>query len=194
MKRNLAIMVVGIFIMFCVYADCEMEDCIALCNQCVVVSDTLTHMGCTKHCEELKQKDGGKFSCQLLTAPNKGNPSLGDELKAFNAKLSTLFASGDYSAFAEELYTDDCVIVLNGLAPGFGKEGLKQLLADYAESYPTVNRMSFTSSAFGENNGYIWEDGTGNGYQDDTLVGSWRYMYVYKRVNGNLHLFMHLEF
>ncbi|XP_072049524.1 uncharacterized protein [Amphiura filiformis] len=194
MKLNLVVMVAGIFIMFCNFANSKTEDCITLCNQCVVVSDTLSHMGCTKHCEELKQKDGGKLSCQLLTAPNKGSSSLGDEIKASYARLSELFESCDYSTIVEELYTDDCVLVLNGQAPGFGKEDMKQGFVNYVETYPNVNRVSYTSTAFGENNGYVWEDGTGYGYHDDALVNSWRYMYVYKRVKGTLLHFMDIAF
>ncbi|XP_072021746.1 uncharacterized protein [Amphiura filiformis] len=195
MKLNLVIIVAGIFIMFCNFVNSEAEDCITLCNQCVVVSDTLSHMRCTKHCEELKQKDGGKFSCQLLTAPNKGTPSLGDEIKASYPRMYELFASGDYSTIVEELYTDDCVIVINGQAPKFGKEGVKQVFVEYnVENFPSVNRISYTSTAFGENDGYVWEDGTGYGYHDDALVNSWRYIYVYKRVKGNLLHFMDIDF
>ncbi|XP_072048411.1 uncharacterized protein [Amphiura filiformis] len=194
MKLNLVVMVAGIFIMFCKFANSEMEDCIALCHQCVVVSDTLSQMGCTKHCEELEQRDGGKFSCQLLTAPIKGSSSLGDEIKVFNARVSELFESGDYSTIAEQLYADDCVLVTNGHAPGFGKEAISQVFVDYVNNYPSVNRITYISTAFGEDNGYVWEDGTGYGYHDDALINSWRYMYVYKRVNGNLLLFIDIDF
>ena len=67
MKMDLVVMVVGIFIMFCNAVNSKTADCVALCNHCVKGSDTLDHMGCTKHCEELTQKDDGKITCSKLT-------------------------------------------------------------------------------------------------------------------------------
>ncbi|XP_072025518.1 uncharacterized protein [Amphiura filiformis] len=188
---NLAVMVVGI--MFFNTANSETEDCITLCNQCVEASDTLAHMGCAKHCEKLTQKDDGKFSCSKLTALDKGNPSLEDEINAFHARISELVASGDYSALVEELYADGCVLAMNGQAPTFGKEDMTQSWFDWSESN-SVNRVLYTSTVFGENNGKVWEDGIINSYKDDALVGSLRYMYVYKRVNGTLRLFIEILF
>ncbi|XP_072021765.1 uncharacterized protein [Amphiura filiformis] len=194
MKMNLVVIVASIFITCCNFANSETEDCITLCNQCVEVSDTITHMTCTKHCKDLKLKNDNNISCQQMTALNKGNPSLGDEIKAFNAKVSKLIEGGDYSAIVEEIYTDDCFILFNGYAPGFGKEDTKQVWFAWFESNPSFNRILFTTTAFGESGGYVWEDGIANAYHDDVLVGSWRYMYVYKRVNGNLLLFMDIDF
>ncbi|XP_072028042.1 uncharacterized protein [Amphiura filiformis] len=137
MKMNLVVLVAGIFIIFCNSANSESVDCIALCNECVEVSDTLTHMGCTKHCEEHKQNDNGKMSCSKL-------------------------------------------------------RDTKQEWFEYFGSNPSINRESFTTTAFGENTGMVWEDGIANLYQDDTLIGSEGYMHVYKRVNGKLLRFIEI--
>ncbi|XP_072025975.1 uncharacterized protein [Amphiura filiformis] len=193
MKMNLVVMVVGVFIMVCNADDSKTEDCIALCSQCVEVSDTLAHMGCTKHCEELTQEDDGKITCSKLTARNKGTPSLENEINAHNARLSELFESGDYSAMVEELHTDDTVYVIPGQAPRFGKEDFQQAWIDWSEANPTINRVSLTTTAFGENNGKIWADGIVNNYQEDALVGLEQYMRVYKRVNGTLLIYIHIE-
>ncbi|XP_072029718.1 uncharacterized protein [Amphiura filiformis] len=194
MKMNLVVLVAGIFTLFCNSANSESVDCIALCNECVVVSDTLTHMGCTKHCEELKQRDNGKMSCSKLTAPIKGSLSLEDEINAMNARVLELTESGDYSAIFDEYFTDDCINVVNGQAPAFGKEDIKQKWFEYFGSNPSINRELCTTSAFGENNGKVWEDGIANAYQDDALIGSYQYMYVYKRVNGTLLRFIEIYF
>ncbi|XP_072025977.1 uncharacterized protein [Amphiura filiformis] len=132
------------------------------------------------------QMNDGKITCSKLTAPNKGNPSLKHELNAHFARLSESFERGDYSALVQEFYTDDSVIVIDGQAPCFGKKEIKQAWIDWSESNPTINRLVFTTTAFGENNGQIWADGIDGMYQEDALVGSDRYMNVYKRVNGTL--------
>ncbi|XP_072025972.1 uncharacterized protein [Amphiura filiformis] len=195
MKKTLIVMVVGIYTLVCTSANqSENEDCIALCNQCVEVSDTLTHMGCNKHCEKLKQKDDGKLSCPNLIAPIKGSPALEDEIEAFNARASELCENGDYSTMVEELYTDDCVVVFNGQAPGFGKEDMKRAWIEFFENVPSYNRAVFTTTAFGENNGNSWADGVADFYQNDVLAFSWRYMFLFKRVNGALLLFMDIDF
>ncbi|XP_072028043.1 uncharacterized protein [Amphiura filiformis] len=194
MKMNLVVLVDGIFIIFCNSANSESVDCIALCNECVEVSDTLTHLGCTKHCEELKQRDNGKMSCSKLTAPIKGSLSLEDEIKAMNARVSEMTESGDYSAIVEAFFTDDCMNVVDGQAPAFGKEDVKQQWYSWFGSNPSINRSTYTTTAFGENNGRVWEDGVLYGYQDDVLIGSMRYMYIYKRVNGTLRRFINIYF
>ncbi|XP_072029703.1 uncharacterized protein [Amphiura filiformis] len=194
MKMNLVVLVAGIFIIFCNSVNSESVDCIALCNECVEISDTLTHMGCTKHCEEHKQNDNGKMSCSRLTAPDKGSLSLEDEISAINARTSELIKSGDISGIIDEFVADDCTIVVNGLAPGFGKEDIRQQWFDWFESTPSVNRALYTISAFGENNGKVWEDGIAHSYRDNTLIGSVQYMYVYKRVNGTLLRFIEIYF
>ncbi|XP_072029717.1 uncharacterized protein [Amphiura filiformis] len=193
MKMNLVVLVAGIFIMFN-FGNSESVDCIGVCNECVEVSDTLTHMGCTKHCEELKQRDNCKMSCSKLTAPNKGSLSLEEEINAINSRISKLIESGDYSAIYEELFADDCTIVVNGQAPVFGKEEIVQQFIDFLKSNPSANRASYTPSAFGENNGKVWESGIANVYHDDAVIGSVRYMYVYKRVNGTLLRFIEIYF
>ncbi|XP_072025514.1 uncharacterized protein [Amphiura filiformis] len=189
MTKNLVVMAVGIFIMSCNSANSETEDCIALCNECVKVSDTLTHMGCTKHCKKLKQKDDDNISCSKLTAPHNGNPSLEDEINAIHAKMSELVESRDFSTIVEEFYADDCVAVLNGQAPVFD---MTQCWFDWFESNPSVTRVSYTSTAFGENSGKVWEDVIGHAYKDDALIGSFGYMYVYKRINGTLVIFIEI--
>ncbi|XP_072029698.1 uncharacterized protein [Amphiura filiformis] len=194
MKMNLVVLVAGIFIIFCNSENSESVDCIALCNECVEASDTLTHMGCTKHCEELTQRDNGKMSCSKLTAPSKGSLSLEDEINAMNARISEMIESGDHSAIIEELFVDDCINVVNGQAPGFGKEDVMLIWSDWFKSNPSVNRALYTPSAFGENNGKVWEDGIANVYHDDALIGSLRYMVVYKRVNGTLLRFIEIYF
>ncbi|XP_072029713.1 uncharacterized protein [Amphiura filiformis] len=194
MKMNLVVLVTGIFMMFCNPANSESVDCIALCNECVEISDTLTHMGCNKHCEEHKQNDNGKMSCSKLTAPNKGALSLEDEIDANHVRISEMMKSGDYSTIIEELFVDDCINVANGQAPRFGKEDTKQEWFEYFGSNPSINRVSFTTTAFGENTGMVWEDGIANLYQDDTLIGSERYKYVYKRVKGTLLRFIEIYF
>ncbi|XP_072029710.1 uncharacterized protein [Amphiura filiformis] len=186
MKMNLVVLVAGIFIMFCNSVNSESVDCIALCNECVAVSDTLTHMGCTKHCEELTQRDNGKMSCTKLTALNKGSLSLEEEINSINARMSELIESDDISAIFDEFLADDYTYVVNGQAPAFGKEDVMQQWFVWFKSNPSVNRVLYTPSAFGENNGNVWEDGIVNIYQDDALIGSCRYMHVYKRVNGTL--------
>ncbi|XP_072029712.1 uncharacterized protein [Amphiura filiformis] len=143
-------------------------------------------MGCTKHCEEHKQNDNGKMSCSKLRAPNKGILSLEDEIDANHVRISEMIKNGDYSTIIEDLFVDDCINVVNGQAPRFGKEDTKQEWFEYFGSNPSINRESFTTTAFGENTGMVWEDGIANLYQDDTLIGSERYMHVYKRVNGTL--------
>ncbi|XP_072024983.1 uncharacterized protein [Amphiura filiformis] len=193
MKMNLVLMVVGVFIMFCNSANSETENCVALCNHCVEVSDTLSNMRCTKHCEKLKQTDG-EISCSKLTAPNKGSPLLEYELELFHARMSELVKSGDYSTIVEELYADECVLGINGQAPAFGKEDVTQAWFEFLGSNPSVNRMSYTRTAFGEDNGKVWEDGIINSYQDDALVGSFRDMNVYKRINGKLILIIEIAF
>ncbi|XP_072029701.1 uncharacterized protein [Amphiura filiformis] len=193
MKMNLVVLVAGIFIIFCNSVS-ESVDCIALCNECVKISDTLTHMGCTKHCEEHKQNDNDKISCSKLTAPDKGSLSLEDEISAIHARTSELIESGDISGIIDEFVADDCTIVVNGLAPGFGKEDIKQKWFEYFGSNPSINRQLYTIIAFGENNGKVWEDGIANLYQDDALIGSDQYMYVYKRVNGTLLRFIEIYF
>ncbi|XP_072025974.1 uncharacterized protein [Amphiura filiformis] len=193
MKKTLIVMVVGIYTLVFTSANhSENEDCLALCNQCVEVSDTLAHMACTKHCKEHKQDDG-KLSCPNLTAPNRGSPSLDDEINLFNARAIELLVSGDVSTMVEEMYTDDCIVVFNGEAPGFGKEDFQQAWIDWSEANPTINRVSLTTTAFGENNGKIWADGIVNNYQEDALVGLEQYMRVYKRVNGTLLIYIHIE-
>ncbi|XP_072025503.1 uncharacterized protein [Amphiura filiformis] len=194
MKKHLVVMVLGIFIMCFNSAISETVDCIALCNQCVEVSDTLTHMSCTKHCAELTQKAVGKITCSKLTAPNKGNPSLEDEIKAIHARISELVESGDYSTIVEEFYVDDCVSVIKGQSPRFGKEELTQAWFDVFESNPRVNLELYTTTGLGENNGIVWEDGISHDYQDDILVGSFRFMNLYKRVNGTLLIFIEVLF
>ncbi|XP_072028033.1 uncharacterized protein [Amphiura filiformis] len=195
MKMNLVVLVAGIFIMFCNSGDCESMDCITLCNECVEISDTLTHMGCTKHCEEHKQNDNGKMSCSKLTAPNKGSLSLEDEINAINARMSELAESGEISAIVEEFVADDCTIVVDGLAPGFGKEDVRKLWFDWYKSNPSINRDLYTTTtAFGENNGMVWENGISNPYHDEVLIGSVRYIYIYKRVNGTLLRFIEIYF
>ncbi|XP_072025501.1 uncharacterized protein [Amphiura filiformis] len=194
MEMNLVVMVVGVFNIVCNAMHSGPEDCIGLCDQCVEVSDTLAHMECTKHCEELWYKDDEKLTCSRLTAPNKGNPSLKHELNAYFARLSERIESGDYSALVQEFYTDDSVVVINGQAPCFGKEAIKQAWFDWSESNPTVNRLLYTTTAFGENNGQIWVDGIANMYQENALVGSFRYINVFKRVNGTLLVYIHVAF
>ncbi|XP_072029695.1 uncharacterized protein [Amphiura filiformis] len=195
MKVSLVISVAGIFIMFCNSANSESVDCITRCNECVEVSDTLTHMGCTKHCEEYKQNNNGKMSCSKLAAPSKGSLSLEYEINAMNARISEMIESGDYSAIIEELFADDCINVVNGQAPILGKEDMKQEWLKWFESNPSVNRVLYTPSAFGEeNNGKVWEDGVLNAYHDDAVIGSARYMYIYKRVNGTLLRFINAYF
>ncbi|XP_072025505.1 uncharacterized protein [Amphiura filiformis] len=192
MKKSLFVML-GIFVTVCNSANSKTEDCIALCNQCVEVSDTIAHMGCTKHCEELMEKDHGKMTCSKLTALNKDIPSVEDEINAFHARISELVESSDVSAIVEELYTDDSIGVINGQAPLWGKEDFEQAWSDWFESNPSINRLLYTSTAFGKSNGKVWEDGVGNCYHDDVLVGSFRYMYVYKLADEGLLLFMDIE-
>ncbi|XP_072029726.1 uncharacterized protein [Amphiura filiformis] len=194
MKMNLVVLVASIFIIFCNSANSESVDCIALCNECVEVSETLHHMGCNKHCEELKQNDNGKITCSQLTAPNKGSRSLEEEINAIDARISELIEKRDYSAIVEEFFTDDCTIVSNGLAPGFGKEVVMQLWIDWFESNPSINRVLFTTTAFGENNGWVWVDGISKPYHGDALIGTLRYMHVYKRINGTLLRFIEVFF
>ncbi|XP_072025500.1 uncharacterized protein [Amphiura filiformis] len=194
MEMNLVVMVVGIFIIVCNARNSGPEDCIGLCDQCVEVSDTLAHMECTKHCEELWYKDDEKLTCSRLTAPNKGNPSLEDEINAYNAKISEIIESGDYSKLVKEFYTDDCVTVIDGQAPWFGEKDLKQAWLAWSEGNPNVDRVLFTTTAFGENNGMVWADGIANSYQNDALVGSFRYMVVYKRINGTLLRYIVISF
>ncbi|XP_072028037.1 uncharacterized protein [Amphiura filiformis] len=192
---NLVVLVAGIFIIFCNSVNSESVDCIALCNECVKISDTLTHMGCTKHCEEHKQNDNGKITCSKLTAPNKGSLGLEDEFNAIHARMSELIECGDISAIFDEFVADDCIqIVGDGLAPVFGKEDVRQMWFDWFKSNPSVNRELYTTSAFGENNGKVWEDGIAHSYHDDALIGSIQYMWVYKRVNGTLLRFMEIDF
>ncbi|XP_072045343.1 uncharacterized protein [Amphiura filiformis] len=193
-KMNLLVLIAGIFIMCCNPANSESVDCIALCDQCADVSDTLTHMGCTKHCEELKQNDNGKMSCSKLTAPNKGSLSLEDEINAINARITGLAANGDYPAIVEEFFTDDCINIVNGQAPVFGKEDMKNEWFTWFKSNH-IDRITLTVSAFGDNNGEVWEDGISTAYhQDDGLIGAIRYMYVFKRVNGTLLHFITIYF
>ncbi|XP_072025976.1 uncharacterized protein [Amphiura filiformis] len=193
MKKSLIVMV-GIFVAVCnSNSNSKTEECIAHCNECVEVSDTITHMGCTKHCEELMEKDHGDITCSKLTAPNEGSHSVEDEINAFHAKISELVKSGDVSAIVEALYVDDSVYVASGQAPWFGKEDMKQAWIYWFESNPSVNGLIYTSTAFGESNGKVWEGGIGNCYHDDVLVGSFQYMYVYKRVNGGLLLSIEIE-
>ncbi|XP_072047621.1 uncharacterized protein [Amphiura filiformis] len=196
MKRmNLVVLIAGIFTMFCNFANSESVDCVTLCNECVEVWDTLTHIGCTKHCEEHEQNENGKMSCSKLTAPNKGSVSLGVEINAIGARVSELIESGaDYSAIVEELYADDCINVNYGQAPVFGKKDTKQEYLYYFGRNPNINRVTFTSSAFGENNGKVWEDGIGKVYQNDALIDSFRYMFIYKRVDGTLLRFFSIYF
>ncbi|XP_072029720.1 uncharacterized protein [Amphiura filiformis] len=194
MKMNLVVLVAGILIIFCNSVNSESVDCIALCNECVKISDTLTHMGCTKHCEEHKQNDNGKISCSKLTAPDKGSLSLEDEISAIHSRMSELIKSGDISGIIDAFVADDCTVVVNGLAPGFGKEDVKQQWFDWFKSNPSVNRALYTPSAFGENNGKVWEDGIANNYKEDVFIGSVRYKYVYKRVKGTLLRFIEIYF
>ncbi|XP_072047620.1 uncharacterized protein [Amphiura filiformis] len=192
---KLVVFIAGIFIMYCNSANSELVDCIALCNECVEVSDTLRHMGCTKQCEEHKQNDKSNISCSKLTAPNKGSVSLGVEINAIGARLSELIESGaDFSAIVEELYADDCINANYGHAPVFGKKGVEQEYINYYGRNPNINRLTFNSSAFGENNGKVWEDGIGKFYQDDALIDSFRYMFIYKRVGGTLLRFFSIYF
>ncbi|XP_072025979.1 uncharacterized protein [Amphiura filiformis] len=195
MRINLVVvMVIGVFIMVCNADDSKMEDCLALCNQCFEVSDTLAHMECTKHCDELVQKEHGKITCSQLKAPTIGNPSLKKEINAYYAKASETIESGDYSALVQKFYTDDCVTVVDGLAPWFGREELKQAWIDWSKSNPTSKRILYTITAFGENNGHIWVDGIGNTYHDDALVGTYRLIDVFKRVDGILLIDIHVAF
>ncbi|XP_072035396.1 uncharacterized protein [Amphiura filiformis] len=197
MKINLVILVTGISIMFCNSANSESVDCIALCDQCVEVSDTLSHMSCTKHCEEHKQNDNGKMPCSKLTAPNKGSLSLENEINAANVRrwelAETIEEGGDYSAIVEKLFTDDCINIINGQTPAFDKEVIARGWSYWFESNH-VNRGIDTTNAFGENNGKVWEDGIMTAYHDDAAIGSFRYIFVYKRVNGTLLNFINIFF
>ncbi|XP_072025516.1 uncharacterized protein [Amphiura filiformis] len=189
MMVNLVVVVVSIFIMFFNSASSETKDCIALCNECVEVSETLTHMRCTKHCEKLKQNEDGIISCSKITAPNKGNPSLEVEINELHARISELVKNGEYSAMVEEVYTNDCFGVANGQAPFIGKEEMAQVWFNWLTSNG-INRPLYTSTAFGESKGYVWDDGIVNAYKDDVFVASVRYMKVYKRVHRTLLIFV----
>ncbi|XP_072045342.1 uncharacterized protein [Amphiura filiformis] len=193
MKMNLVVLIAGIFIMFCNSANSELVDCIAFCDHCAEVSDTLKHMSCTKNCDELKKNDNGKISCSKLTARIEGSLSLENEIDAINARKSELIKSGDYSTIVEELFTNDCININNGQAPVVGKEDMeKEWLYWFGSNH--INRLVYVHSAFGESDGEVWEDGTLYGYKDDVLIGSNRYMHVYKRVDGTLLNYINIYF
>ncbi|XP_072044765.1 uncharacterized protein [Amphiura filiformis] len=193
MKMKLVVIIAGILIMFCNSANSKSVDCIALCDQCVEVSDTLTHMACTKHCEEHMQNNNGKLSCSKLTELNEGSLSLEGQIDAINARTLELIDSGDYLTIVEELFTDDCININNGQAPVFGKEDMKKEWIYWFGSNH-VKWVRFNHSAFGESDGKVWEDGTLYAYKDDALIGSNRYIHIYKRVEGTLLNFINIYF
>ncbi|XP_072049087.1 uncharacterized protein [Amphiura filiformis] len=190
MKMNLVVMVIGIFIMFSNSVNSKKDDCIEICNECVELSDTLSHLGCTRHCEEFKENNNGHISCSRLTELDHGSPHLEDEIKQINAKKSKLIAAGDIDAIIQEIYADDCIYMIKGQAPGFGKADMELVWYDWFESNPGIDLIEYTPSAFGEHSGRVWEDGVGTAYKDDVLVGSFHHMEIYKRINGRLFLYI----
>ncbi|XP_072036051.1 uncharacterized protein [Amphiura filiformis] len=135
--------------------------------------------------------------CSKLTAPNKGSLSLEDEINATKAKRYELVENveegSDYSAIIDKLFTDDCINIINGQAPVFGKEGMAHEWSYWFESNH-VNWGTHTTNAFGEKLGKVWEDGIMTAYRDDAVIGTSRYIFVYKRVNGNLLNFIDIFF
>lgn len=186
---NLGVIVVSIFIVFC-NADISAvtKNCIAKCRECVQGSATLTHLQCTKHCEDVSEKDGGEITCAKLEVQD--SPKLEADLKKFNDGLSSKIKSGDYPGVVDMYYTDDCVAVIGGDGPYSGKEQFKKGWIEWSEGYP--QDISFSTTAYGEKNGLVWEQGLG---VYPALAGSIRYMRVYRRDDmGALRIYIHMEY